>query len=83
MVGMEVGHRVITLVPVHVDDDPVERADTRHGLTIADSFTTRRIADLFQDGPAVPYNAESVWLTHVLYVSTGACRSSGSAWLKP
>ena len=37
MVGMEVGHRVIALVPV--DDDPVERADTRDGLTIADSLT--------------------------------------------
>jgi hypothetical protein len=30
-------------VPLHVDDDPVERADTRHGLTIADSSTARRI----------------------------------------
>src|SRR6266702_1965542 len=72
MVGMEVGHRVIALVPVHVDDDSIERADTRHGLTIADSSTTRRIADLVQDAafavvpdsdcwpsyrkPAVPYN---------------------------
>ncbi len=30
MIGMEVGHRVITLVPVHIDHHPVERADTRH-----------------------------------------------------
>jgi hypothetical protein len=40
------GHRVIALAPVHVDDNPVERADTRHGLTIADSSTPRRKADL-------------------------------------
>ncbi len=66
------GHRVIVLVPIHVDDDSIERADTRHGLTIADSSTTRRIADLVQDAafavvtdsdcwpsyrkPAVPHN---------------------------
>ena len=30
MVSREVGHRVITLVPVHVDHHTVERADTRH-----------------------------------------------------
>src|SRR6202042_3280150 len=35
MVGMKVGHGVISFVPVHVDHDPVERADTRHGMTIA------------------------------------------------
>ena len=35
MVGMEVGHRVIALVPVHVDHNTVEGADTRHDTTIA------------------------------------------------
>ena len=35
MVGMKVGHGVISLVPIHVDHDSVERADTRHGMTIA------------------------------------------------
>src|SRR5262249_15175777 len=49
MVGMKVGHRVIALVPVHVDDDPVERADMRHDPTIADSSITRQIANLVQD----------------------------------
>jgi hypothetical protein len=42
---MEVGHWVIALIPVHVDHDPVERADTRHGVTIADSSIARRIHD--------------------------------------
>src|ERR1700730_11947899 len=41
MVGMEVGHRVIALVPVHVDHAPVERADTRHGSTAADSSAAK------------------------------------------
>src|SRR5580704_3766880 len=35
MVGVEVGNRVITLVPVHVDHHPVKRADTRHAPTLA------------------------------------------------
>src|ERR1700727_3285089 len=34
MVGMKVGYGVISLVPIHVDHDSVERADTRHGMTI-------------------------------------------------
>jgi hypothetical protein len=46
MVGVEVGYRVIALVPVHVDHDPVERADTRHGPTITDSSLQDGIADL-------------------------------------
>src|SRR5579863_1479909 len=34
MVGVEVGNRMITLVPVHVDQHAVKRADTRHAPTI-------------------------------------------------
>ena len=37
MVRMKVGHRVIPFVPVHIDHDPVKRADTRHAPTIAAS----------------------------------------------
>jgi hypothetical protein len=37
MVGVEVGNRMITLVPVHVDHQPVKRADTRHAPTLADT----------------------------------------------
>src|SRR5579871_2459031 len=32
MVGMEMGNRMVALVPVHVDHHTVERADTRHAL---------------------------------------------------
>lgn len=42
MVSVEVGHRVIALVPVHVDHDTVERADTRHGSTVADQSAAKR-----------------------------------------
>jgi hypothetical protein len=44
--GVEVSRRVIAFVPVHVDHDRVERADTRHGPTIADSSTVKRMAAL-------------------------------------
>jgi hypothetical protein len=37
MVGVKVCYWVIPLVPVHVDHDPVKRADTRHALTLAAS----------------------------------------------
>ncbi len=37
MVGVKVCHRVIPLVPVHVDHDPEKRADTRHAPTTAAS----------------------------------------------
>jgi hypothetical protein len=33
---MEVGYRVITLVPVHIDHHTIEGADPRHGTTIAE-----------------------------------------------
>ena len=36
VIGMKVRYRVILLIPVHVDHDPVERADTRHVLTVSD-----------------------------------------------
>src|SRR5580698_6068263 len=36
VVGVEVSHRMVALVPVHVDHDPVEGTDTRHGPTVAD-----------------------------------------------
>ena len=35
MVCMEMDHRVVSLVPVHVDQHPVECADSRHSPTIA------------------------------------------------
>src|SRR5450631_102921 len=31
---MKMSYWVISLVPVHVDDHPIERANTRHGSTI-------------------------------------------------
>jgi hypothetical protein len=36
VIGMKVRYRVILLIPVHVDHGPVERADTRHDLTVSD-----------------------------------------------
>lgn len=45
MVSMEVNDRMIPLVPVHVDDDPVERADPRHTGTVAEwTFLTTTLA---------------------------------------
>lgn len=42
MVGVEVSHWMIALIPVHVDHNPVERADTRHDLTVSDSSDRMR-----------------------------------------
>jgi hypothetical protein len=36
VLGLKVRYWMILLIPVHVDHDPVERADTRHDLTVSD-----------------------------------------------
>jgi hypothetical protein len=38
---VKVRYWMIFLVPVHVDDDPVERADTRHDLTVSNPSRPR------------------------------------------
>ena len=43
VVGVEVGHRVIPLVPVHVDHHSVERANPRHEPDDSSADTRRRL----------------------------------------
>src|SRR3954470_8059621 len=38
VVGMGVGHRVITLAPVHINHHSIERADTWHSPALLGSF---------------------------------------------
>jgi hypothetical protein len=45
VVGVEVGYGVIPLVPVHVDHHTVERADSRHEMTIAEVQTGQALAE--------------------------------------
>ena len=41
VISVKVRYWMIFLIPVHVDDDPVERADTRHDPTVSDPSRPR------------------------------------------
>src|ERR1035438_1150790 len=73
MVGVEVGNRVIALVPVHVDHHAVKRADTRHAPTITGvsrhSQEESLIADRFPSSRSISaHGAASIVQTIMTYI---------------
>src|SRR5579863_6931125 len=88
MVGVEVGDRVITLVPVHVDHHAVKRADTRHAPTITGASRHSQEESLVADGfPSS--RAISACAAATLYADTTTASSrprvggSSSKWRRP
>ena len=46
VIGVKVRYWMILLIPVHVDHDPVERADTRHDLTVSRSASGGKVSGM-------------------------------------